>query len=194
MSNALYFSTGSLSPEHFFHYGLALDHYTHFTSPIRRYADVIVSVWGWFFKILLFYYFLWSVVYKSSSTSLYTPADALGLKITLYKCKPAQNQESLCRDSVFFWYLMSILRIPFWPIANLISVGRTASAIPMHSGPGSSGDPCHLYGGKNLWIILIEIEWLLIFTGSQTVNRHCWKWRHCRASKQQRTSRDVPAY
>ncbi|XP_027053645.1 DIS3-like exonuclease 1 isoform X2 [Pocillopora damicornis] len=42
MSNALYFSTGSLSPEHFFHYGLALDHYTHFTSPIRRYADVIV--------------------------------------------------------------------------------------------------------------------------------------------------------
>lgn len=44
MSNALYFSTGSLSPEHYFHYGLALDHYTHFTSPIRRYADVIVSV------------------------------------------------------------------------------------------------------------------------------------------------------
>lgn len=42
MSNALYFSTGSLSPENFFHYGLALDHYTHFTSPIRRYADVIV--------------------------------------------------------------------------------------------------------------------------------------------------------
>jgi len=42
MSNALYFSTGSLSPENFFHYGLALDRYTHFTSPIRRYADVIV--------------------------------------------------------------------------------------------------------------------------------------------------------
>ena len=43
MANAHYFSTGSLSPEHFFHYGLALDRYTHFTSPIRRYADVIVS-------------------------------------------------------------------------------------------------------------------------------------------------------
>lgn len=42
MSNALYFSSGSLSPENFFHYGLALDRYTHFTSPIRRYADVIV--------------------------------------------------------------------------------------------------------------------------------------------------------
>ncbi|XP_031571497.1 DIS3-like exonuclease 1 [Actinia tenebrosa] len=42
MSNALYFSTGSVSPEEYFHYGLALDRYTHFTSPIRRYADVIV--------------------------------------------------------------------------------------------------------------------------------------------------------
>ncbi|XP_033023786.1 DIS3-like exonuclease 1 isoform X1 [Lacerta agilis] len=41
MSNALYFSTGSCSKEEFFHYGLALDKYTHFTSPIRRYADII---------------------------------------------------------------------------------------------------------------------------------------------------------
>ncbi|KAL0431035.1 UNVERIFIED_CONTAM: Exosome complex exonuclease RRP44A, partial [Sesamum radiatum] len=31
-----------LSPPEFFHYGLAAPVYTHFTSPIRRYADVIV--------------------------------------------------------------------------------------------------------------------------------------------------------
>ncbi|KAG7468253.1 hypothetical protein MATL_G00140980 [Megalops atlanticus] len=42
MSNALYFSTGACSQDQFNHYGLALDRYTHFTSPIRRYADVIV--------------------------------------------------------------------------------------------------------------------------------------------------------
>ncbi|XP_061227155.1 DIS3-like exonuclease 1 isoform X2 [Neopsephotus bourkii] len=42
MSNALYFSTGSCSEEEFHHYGLALEKYTHFTSPIRRYADIIV--------------------------------------------------------------------------------------------------------------------------------------------------------
>ncbi|XP_028297903.1 DIS3-like exonuclease 1 [Gouania willdenowi] len=42
MSQAVYFSTGSQSQEQFYHYGLALDRYTHFTSPIRRYADIVV--------------------------------------------------------------------------------------------------------------------------------------------------------
>nr|XP_010311475.1 PREDICTED: DIS3-like exonuclease 1 [Balearica regulorum gibbericeps] len=42
MSNAVYFSTGSCPEEEFHHYGLALEKYTHFTSPIRRYADIVV--------------------------------------------------------------------------------------------------------------------------------------------------------
>ncbi|KAL1817405.1 hypothetical protein DCAR_0521835 [Daucus carota subsp. sativus] len=42
MSQAVYFCSGDLSPPEFFHYGLAALLYTHFTSPIRRYADVVV--------------------------------------------------------------------------------------------------------------------------------------------------------
>ncbi|KAA8532084.1 hypothetical protein F0562_006774 [Nyssa sinensis] len=42
MTQAVYFCSGDLSPPEFFHYGLAAPLYTHFTSPIRRYADVVV--------------------------------------------------------------------------------------------------------------------------------------------------------
>jgi len=42
MNQATYFCTGEVQPELYFHYGLAMKLYTHFTSPIRRYADVLV--------------------------------------------------------------------------------------------------------------------------------------------------------
>jgi len=42
MQLAMYFSTGDVPPEQWGHYALAMDRYTHFTSPIRRYADVLV--------------------------------------------------------------------------------------------------------------------------------------------------------
>ncbi|KAI7815809.1 hypothetical protein BC939DRAFT_404742 [Gamsiella multidivaricata] len=42
MMQALYFCSGSLTVPEFKHYGLATDIYTHFTSPIRRYSDVMV--------------------------------------------------------------------------------------------------------------------------------------------------------
>lgn len=40
---ALYFCTGVLKDEQLFkHYALNVPLYTHFTSPIRRYADIVV--------------------------------------------------------------------------------------------------------------------------------------------------------
>ncbi|KAG8856923.1 exosome catalytic subunit dis3 [Tulasnella sp. 330] len=42
MLSAEYFASGSVPRDTFSHYGLASPIYTHFTSPIRRYADVLV--------------------------------------------------------------------------------------------------------------------------------------------------------
>lgn len=42
MNQAKYFGSSEFEYSDFHHYGLAMEIYTHFTSPIRRYADVLV--------------------------------------------------------------------------------------------------------------------------------------------------------
>lgn len=42
MNRAKYFCSGMLDISKYHHYALNLPLYTHFTSPIRRYADILV--------------------------------------------------------------------------------------------------------------------------------------------------------
>ena len=42
LTQAVYFPAGEVVPDQFYHYGLAAQIYTHFTSPSRRYADDMV--------------------------------------------------------------------------------------------------------------------------------------------------------
>lgn len=51
MNEAVYFCSADFDRSEFRHYGLAADIYTHFTSPIRRYADV-----RFFFEIFRLYF------------------------------------------------------------------------------------------------------------------------------------------
>lgn len=52
MQQARYFCSGTVVPSEYLHYGLAAPIYTHFTSPIRRYADqmahrLLAAIIGW---------------------------------------------------------------------------------------------------------------------------------------------------
>lgn len=65
MMQAKYFTSGLMSESDFYHYGLAMSIYTHFTSPIRRYGSIILPTF-------FFYGSLWhSFAVRGSTTAGY---------------------------------------------------------------------------------------------------------------------------
>jgi len=79
------------------HYGLAFDYYTHFTSPIRRYADVLVH----------------RLLYKNLEQPFRTDEEALDMQ-----CKHISNQERKAmeaeRESVKYKQAAWVISVKVW--------------------------------------------------------------------------------
>lgn len=102
---ALYFCSGELKQEQLFkHYALNVPLYTHFTSPIRRYADIIVH--RLLASSLSAYRFLWTQTYTHTHTY---KGDRASCQMVLW-FNLADDQEEKCKtEQSSLWYVMLLL-------------------------------------------------------------------------------------
>lgn len=103
---ALYFCTGELKQEQLFkHYALNVPLYTHFTSPIRRYADIIVH--RLLASSLSACRFLWTPTHTHKHR--FMKVTELPARCVLW-FNLADDQEEKCKtEQSSLWYVMLLL-------------------------------------------------------------------------------------
>jgi len=154
LTPAIYFSSGTAPQSQFHHYGLAVPIYTHFTSPIRRYADVVVH------RLL------------AASIGACTLPESLTKDNIQYICneinRKARMSDIAARDSTRLFTLIFFKNKTLYEMGRVIQVRANGFSvlIPRYGIEGKVN--LATSGANNIWIY--DIEKKMIYSKDKSLN------------------------